>query len=232
MVCTYSTPLLAIRDHIRGKLHYQRSTDIFGSTCGGGGGNRSHRSSGPLSSSPSPQNGGGGGGGGDGNGQRDQPSSFFSGSNHPDHKKKQKKSTRFLLPTPEAAEGPATAAAAGTAGVGGTSNQEQRRLGREASLVKHASVVRQNTALLQARSFSRVPREGDPAAGGAGADGVCAGDASTRQQPVVTGGVGSGSSSKFRPSPPSPARGGNSAKVRSVGRVICYSRRKYPKRND
>ncbi|CBN78210.1 conserved unknown protein [Ectocarpus siliculosus] len=203
----------SVRDHIRGKLHYQRSTNIFGSTGGGGGGgggHRSHRSFGPLSSSPSPQNGDGGG---DGNGQCGQPSSFFSGSNHPDHKKKQKKSTRFLLPTPEAAEGPVTAAAAGTAGVGGTSNQEQRRLGREASLVKHASVVRQNTALLQARSFSRVPREGDPAAGGGGADGFCAGDAPTRQQPAVAGGVGSGSSSKFRPSPPYPARGGNSAKT-------------------
>ncbi|CAN0532939.1 unnamed protein product [Ectocarpus sp. 12 AP-2014] len=117
-----------------------------------------------------------------------------------------------MLPTSEVVEGPATAAAAGTAGLGGMSNQEQRRLGREASLVKHASVVRQNTALLQARSFSRVPREGDPTGGG-GADGFRAGDASTRQQPVVAGGVGSGSSSKFRPSPPSPARGGNSAKT-------------------
>ncbi|CAB1097569.1 unnamed protein product [Ectocarpus sp. CCAP 1310/34] len=204
----------SVRDQIRGKLHYQRSTNIFGSTGGGGGGgNRSHRSFGPLSSSPSPKNSGGGGGGGDGNGQRGQPSSFFSGSDHPDHKKKQKKSTRFLLPTSEAAEGPAIAAAAGTAGVGGTSNQEQRRLRREASLVKHASVVRQNTALVQARSFSRVPREGDPAVGDGGADGFRAGGASTRQRPVVAGGVGSGSSSKFRPSPPSPARGGNSTKT-------------------
>ncbi|CAM9736463.1 unnamed protein product [Ectocarpus fasciculatus] len=207
-----------VRDHIRGKLHYQRSTNIFGSNGGGGGGgHRSQRSFGPLSSSPSPQNGGGGGGG-DRSGLRHQPPSFSSSSNNnPDNKKKTKKSTRFLLPTPEAAgEGPPAAAAAGAAGVSGTSTgQQQRHLGREASLVKHASLVRQSTALQQARSFSRVPTDGGPAAAGAGAgagagvDGFCAGGALTRQQPVVVaGGVGSSTS---RPSPPSPARGGSNA---------------------
>ncbi|CAM9538856.1 unnamed protein product [Scytosiphon promiscuus] len=138
-----------VREQLRGQLHYQKSTSQFGS--GGVGFQRSQRggpssilvsppqpsrpsSSVLLNLSPLPEKDSGRGGGDGGSATGGGGSAGDSGSvaNNADSNK------------------------SSGSGTDGVPRQRHERLGREASLAKHASVVRKNTALHQARSFART----------------------------------------------------------------------------
>lgn len=191
------------REHIRGQLPYQRSIRNLG------GNGRSQRF-GPAPSSPPSlarapssisrslkKKRGGSGGSGDGGTPTLSPDSSAYTSAAGKSKSRSKMSTR--PPQPPRPPSPDAPLEGRRMNSGGSTSKRQQ-LGREASLVNQASLVRQNTALHKARTFakSRNNLEVERAGGGGGG-----GRGPPQSRPAAKAGrgqEGQGPSTSSRPS--------------------------------